>query len=53
MDAKELTVKYYKDHERLDELERKCSYLSMVVEKLELRLKDAEIDLKMLQKSRA
>ena len=52
MDARELTEKYYKDHEKLEDLERKCSYLTMVVEKLEMKYKDLEIDVKMLQKSR-
>ena len=50
MDARELTIKYYKQAEQIADLERKTNYLEQVVEKLELKVKDMEVDLKMLQR---
>ena len=47
MNARELTEKYYKDHADIAELQKRVSYLEQVVEKLELKVKDMEIDVKM------
>lgn len=49
MDARELTEKYWKQKEEIAELQRKTNYLEQVVEKMELKLKDMEVDVKMLQ----
>ena len=50
MDARELTEKYYKDHEKLNELERKVNYLEQVLEKLQLKVNDLDIDVRMIRK---
>ena len=50
MDARELTEKYWKQKEEIAELQRKVNYLEAVVDKMDLKVKDMEIDVKMLQK---
>ncbi len=50
MDAKELTIKYNKMYDQMNEFQRKVSYLEQVCEKLEMKVKDMEIDVKMLQR---
>lgn len=50
MDARELTVRYNKQADQIAELQRKVNYLEQVADKLEMRVKDMEIDVKMMQK---
>ena len=50
MDARELTKVVDKQRGEITDLQKRVSYLEQVTEKLELRIRDMEIDLKMLQK---
>ena len=50
MDARELTKVVENQRAAVEDLSRKVNYLEQVIEKLELRTKDMEIDVKMLQK---
>ena len=52
MNAKELTEKYWKQKEEIAELQRKVNYLEAVVEKTELKVRDMEVDVKMMQSRR-
>ena len=49
MNAKELTEKYYKDHADFAELQRKVEILQQFVDKLQLRVQDMDVDLRMMQ----
>ena len=51
MDARELTVRYYKQKEEIADLQRKVAYLEQVVDKLELKVKDMDVDVKMALRS--
>lgn len=53
MNAIELTKHVYALENKLIETERKIQYLEILTEKLELRLTDLEIDVRMSQKMRA
>lgn len=49
MDARELTKRYYEMDNKILILQRKCEYLELTVEKLLMRMGDAEVDIKSIQ----
>ncbi len=52
MDARELTEKYHKLNGRVADLEKQIEDLTQMVEKHELFIKDAKVDIAMLQGKR-
>jgi hypothetical protein len=52
MDAKELTQKYFKDHQDIYELKKQVEYLTNEVTLLRRFVDDMKIDIKMLQNVR-
>lgn len=52
MDARELTQKYYEMKYRVDDLEKKVSFLEQEFEKQRMFIDDMKIDIQMLQHSK-
>lgn len=50
MNAQELTERYYKDHHRLDELEKKVEFLEQEYQKLRMLVDDLKIDVQMIER---
>ena len=52
MDTKELTKKYYEMRYKVDDLEKKVSFLEQECEKQRMFIEDMKIDIQMLQHSK-
>ena len=52
MDARELTEKYHKQKGEIADLEHRVEQLEQIVQKMQIKLEDMVIDVKMLQPRR-
>lgn len=52
MDARELTNKYFEDHQRLFEAEKQVEFLTQECQKLRRMVEDMQIDIKMMEHMR-
>ena len=52
MDARELTKKYFEDHQSLREAQKQIEYLTQECAKLRRMVEDMQIDIKMLEHMR-